>query len=455
MRPAALLLVLPPFLSAGACLLAGACASTDKARPAESSKPTASAGASTGPAAPTPLAKPATPPSMERPGVFAPAAPAAVSLWFEAYAGEMLVLEAMPQGSEVKEGDVLARLETKSIDEQVHQAELEAASSAVRHQGVVEKNRIDEDAAAAALEQAKAALDRAKKTLDGWTQKELAFNRRGDEISKKNEDAGIDDQKDELAQLEKMYKADELVDATEEIVLKRAKRRLAISEDARTLSVDRRGYKIDYDEAMQTEVKKEAAKMQELALDRLVRTQAVEKRAREDALLRSKDALDQQAQRLEKLHRDREKFVVKAPRGGILLHGKEKDYRPGRTPARYERGSQLPARTDVFLVADPAAVAVAFDVPESMLGEAREGAAVEVKAIAPAGASGIGTVHLEAYPGTKVGEENGWEATAKLSSAIPGVLFGTRAKVVLGGAAMSPPSTPSSTPAPTAAKSAP
>ena len=448
MRPAALLLVLPSFVCAIACR------STEPAAPAsESPKPAASAGSTGAP----PIAKPA-PPATERPGVFAPAAPAAVSLWFEAYAGETLVLEALPQGSEVKEGDVLARLETKGIDDQVHQAELEAASSGVRHQGVVEKNKIDEDAAAAALEQTKAALDRAKKTLDGWMQKELAFNRRGDDISKKNEDAGIDDQKDELAQLEKMYKADELVDATEEIVLKRAKRRLAISEDARSLSGDRRGYKVDYDEAMQTEVKKEAVKMQELALDRLVRTQTVEKRAREDALLRSKDALDQQNQKLDKLHRDREKFVVKAPRAGILLHGKEKDYRPGRTPARYERGSQLPARTDVFLVADPAAVAVAFDVPESMLGDAREGAAVEVKAVAPAGASGIATVHLEAYPGTKVGEENGFEATAKLASAIPGVLFGTRAKVVLAGAAMSSPNQPATPPPPqasTAAKSAP
>jgi hypothetical protein len=450
MRPAALFLVLPSFLCATACR------STDKAASAsESPKPAAPAGAAAGAA---PIAKPAMPAVMERPGVFAPAASAAVSLWFDAYAGETLVLEALPQGSEVKEGDVIARLETKTIDDQVHQAELEAASSAVRHQGVVERNKIDEDAAASALEQAKSALDRAKRTNDGWTQKELAFNRRGDEISKKNEDAGIDDQKDELAQLEKMYKADELVDATEEIVLKRAKRRLAISEDARTLSIDRRGYKIDYDEAMQTELKKEAVKTQELALDRLVRTQAVDKRAREDALLRSKDALDQQNQRLEKLRHDREKFVVKAPRAGILLHGKEKDYRPGRTPARYERGSQLPARTDVFLVADPAAVAVAFEVPESMLGEAREGAAVEVKAFAPPGASGTGTVHLEAYPDTKIGEENGWEATAKLSSAIPGVLFGTRAKVVLAGAAM-PPSTPPPTQPPTptsaAAKSAP
>src|SRR5206468_6852083 len=137
------------------------------------------------------------------------------------------------------------------------------------------------------------------KSLEGWSGKEIPFARRSDEIGKKNEDAGIDDQKDELAQLEKMYKADELVDATEEIVLKRSKRRLAISEESRGLSVDRRQYRMDYDEAMQTEVKREAVKTQELSLDRLVRTQAIERRAREDALARSKDALDQQRERLE------------------------------------------------------------------------------------------------------------------------------------------------------------
>jgi hypothetical protein len=100
----------------------------------------------------------------------------------------------------------------------------------------------------------------------------------------------------------------------------------------------------------------------------------------------------------------------------------------------------------VFLVADPEALAVAFDLPESMLGDAREGAAVEVKSVAPAGGTGVGTVHLETYPGTKVGEENGFEGTVKLSSAMPGALYGMRAKVVLGGAAMQPP---------TAAKTAP
>ena len=428
MRLAALLFVLPSLLVVSACSSTKEKKKSPEPAKTAATAPAPAAGGKAGASAPN-----------ERNGVFAPASPAPVSLWFEAYSGEMLVLEALPQGSAVNEGDVVARLETRTIDDQVHQAELEARSAAVRHAGVVEKNKIDDDAAAAALEQAKASLERAKRTLEGWTGKEVPFNRRGDDLGKRNEDAGIDDQKDELAQLEKMYKADELVDDTEEIVMKRSKRRLAITEDARSLSVDRRGYRMEYDEAMQTEIKKEAVRMQELSLDRLLRTQAVDKRAREDALARSKDALDQQNLKLERLRRDREKFAIKSPRAGILLHGKEKDYRPGKSPARYERGSTLPARSDVFLVADPEALAVAFDVPESMLGEAREGAAVEVKSVAATGGKSLGTVHFEAYPSTKVGDENGFEATAKLSSAIPGVLFGMRAKVVLAGAPMEPP----------------
>jgi HlyD family secretion protein len=419
-------------LSIAASSLSLASCRSEAAESAPAHSPAAAAATSSAPGSAAP--RPASPAAAERSGVFAPASSVALSLWPEAYAGELLLVEVMPQGSAVKEGDVVARLDTRSIDEQLHQAELEAASAAVRHAGVVEKNKIDDEAAASALDLAKSALDRARRSLEGWKGKEIAFAKRGDDISKKNEDANIDDQKDELAQLEKMYKADELVDATEEIVLKRAQRRLAISEDSVGLSGDRRKYRVDYDEAMQTEVKQEAVRTQEQALDRLVRSLAIERRAREDGLLRSKDALDQQNQKLERLKRDREKFAIHAPRAGVLLHGKEKDYRPGRTPARFERGSALAARTDVFLVADPDTVAVTLDVPESMLKEAGEGASVVVQSVAMPGENGAGKLHVEAYPAAKPGEENGYDGTVTLDHPMPGVLFGMRAKVKLAGA---------------------
>lgn len=418
MRFASVLLTISLLLAASAC--GSTSTSQAKASPAV-----------TAPAAQTAGAK--APETRERPGVFVPAEYEAVSIWPEAYSGELVVLEVLPHGSTVAQGDVIARLETRSIDELGHQADLETRSATVRHEAVVAKNAIDDDAAAASLEQARASLERARRTLEGWTKSEVSFAKRSDEIGKKYEAAGIDDQKDELAQLEKMYSGDELVDATEEIVLKRSKRRLAISEESQNLSGDRRVYRVEHDEAMQTEIKQEAVKTQELAFDRLKRTQDIERRARQDALARSADALRLQTEKLSKLKRDQKLLTLLAPRAGVLLHGKEKDYRPGRTPARYERGSQLSFRGDLFLVAAPDALAVALEVPESMLKNVREGVEVEVRPVATSEECVKGTIHLQPYPSANAGgEESLYEARVGLADPLPGVRFGARAKVAIG-----------------------
>ena len=130
---------------------------------------------------------------------------------------------------------------------------------------------------------------------------------------------------------------------------------------------------------------------------------------------------------------DRDLFTIKAPRAGILLHGKAKEYRPGHAPARFERGSQLQARADVFLVADPGSLAVAVDVPESSLNDLREGMEVAVRPVASPADSVPGRLHLEPYPSAKsgAGEESTCEGIAKLERPIQGILFGMRAKVKL------------------------
>lgn len=410
--------------------LATACASASAAPKAAQSPQVSAPVASTTPAAPAQTATATAPAPAERSGIFVPAEFDAVAIWPEAYSGELLVTDVKPQGANVEKGEVIATLEMRSIDEQLHQAELEARSARIRHEGVVAKNVVDDDAAAAALDQAKSSLDRARRALEGWMKDEIPFARRGEEIGKKSEAAGIDDQKDELAQLEKMYSADELVDATEEIVMKRAKRRLAISEEAQVLTGDRRQYRIEYDEAMQTEVKQENVKTQELALDRLTRSQAIERKAREDALARSADTLKTQDEKLAKLTRDKELLAIRAPRAGVLLHGKAKDYRLGRTPARYERGSTLSFRGDLFLVASPEAFAVALDVPESVLENVRDGQSAEVRSLAAAQGNAKGTLHVDPYPAAKSGGDDGvYEALVDLDAPIPGVKFGMRAKV--------------------------
>jgi HlyD family secretion protein len=368
-------------------------------------------------------------------GVLVPLESSAVAIWPEAFSGELVVLEALAHGSPVEEGAVIAELDPRAIDDQLREAGLEARSAQVRHEGLLQRHAIDEAAAQAALAQSRAALDRARRALEGWKANELAFAERNDELAAKREAANVEDQKDELAQLEAMYKADDLTDATEEIVLKRSRRSLATTELGSALSRDRRRYEKDFPRKLESESREEAVRVQELALDRTLQGQAIDRRAREDAAARSAAMLEQQSKKLDKLQRDRALFSVRAPRAGVLLHGAAKTLRAG-PPVRHARGTTLPARAEAFVVADPERLALAFDLPESKLASAHAGARATVTPLAQPEARLAGTLRLEGWPGPRaVGEENGYEAAVDLEGAPAGLVIGMKARVELAEAA--------------------
>ncbi len=376
-----------------------------------------------------------TPPGgIDAPAIFAPHGAAELSIWTEAWRGELVLVDVVPHGTQVKQGDTIARVDTRAIDEEIHDAELEASSAAIRQRGIVERNKIEDDAARSARERAQAESDRAARALEGWKNRELDFARRSDEISREYGKNGIDDQVDELDQLEKMYKADELVDATEEIVLKRSRRQLALSRTNHTLQNEQIQYRVDYDRARDTQLREEAAKLARESLARLIATQEIERVARDDAQTRSQDALVRQQEKLERLRRDRELLTLRAPRGGVLLHGAVRDYHPGRAQKTFERGQSLTPRTAVFLVADPAPASVTLDIAESTLAAAGSGAQVKVRRVGGPGES-TGELSVSPYPSaaSTAADDGMHEASVKLSQPVAGALYGMRARVELAG----------------------
>jgi multidrug resistance efflux pump len=363
-------------------------------------------------------------------GLVAPAELEALALWPEAWKGELVVLEVLPGGTPVQAGEVVARLDGRALDEELAKARLELGSARVEHQGLLAKHALEDEAAAAALEQARAGLDRARRALESWLGPETAFEDRGNEIQSLRERARIDDQVDELDQLEKMYAADELVDATEGIVLKRARRDLESTRAAVALSEDRRAHQIATQRKLEREGREEAVRMQALALGRLERSQAVAAASRADAALRSQAQLAEKDERVARLERDHELLVLRAPRAGVLLHGKPRVWRPGRSPGRLERGGSIPTRAEALFVAAPERAAIAVDLPESALAGATDGARVKVRPVAEPERELTGRLVLPALPSPK-GEEAVWEATVELDGPAEGLELGGRAKVEL------------------------
>ncbi len=396
-----------------ACVLFTACASSRHDVPA---------------AAPAPKTdKPAAEKSAPaKTGVCAPANAVPWSYWPEEWSGQLLVLEITPHGSPVREGDVVARFDTRQIDDQIRNADLELRSAQVKHAGLVERHRIDEEAARSSLAQAQSGLDRAKRALAGWKERDLEFSRRDDELAQRREQSSLEDQRDELGQLEEMYNRDELVDGTEEIVLKRARRQLALTESAVSLSRDRARKRFELDQALELEQREEAVRVQGEALDRLKRSQEIERKSRQDAEARSAEQLAEQEAKLARLRRDREALAVTAARTGFLLHGPAKDWRPGRTPPRHERGSTLAARAEFLCVADHAVREVRLELQAADLAAWKDGA--RARARTPAGAELPGKLRVDPWPRG----DGGFDAALVLDEPAESLMVGTRCDVTLG-----------------------
>lgn len=383
---------------------------------------TPSASATDTPAAPVAAAATRAP---SKPAVFAPAEPVAWSYWPEEWKGSLLVVEVLAHGSKVKEGDVLARFDLRPLEEQIRSAELELKSAQVRHTGLAERQRLEEESAKSALTVARASLARTQRALAAWKDSELAFQRRDDEISARRERSYVEDQQDELGQLEEMYKRDELVNGTEDIVLKRQKRALAIAEDSTALSRDRAKKRFEVDVALDKEQREEAERTQAEAVERQTRSLEIDRAARADALARSAQELADKEARLARLKRDRDALAAKSPRDGVFLHGAPRDWRPGRTPARIDRGANLNAYAEVACVAAPGTRELRLELAGADLASWKDGARVVVRP--QGGAQLAGKLRVDPWPR---GDGN-FDATIELDSPADAIPAGARADVEL------------------------
>jgi len=309
-------------------------------------------------------------------GTLVPAEAVEVSLWLEEYRGELLVLEALPDGSPVNEGDVMVRLDLRKVDEQLEDARFSLEQSKEQSRLAEAKSRVAEESARDDLARAERAGDWAQRRLRGYLEHEKAQKIESERLRTQSEDNRMEDQRDELQQLEKMYKEDELVDATEEIVLKRSRRSLAYYKASVDLQRRIRAYRRELNDVIhQEEVELDAAQ-KAAALDRKRRSTELGTVGRRLEREKTHRDLAKQERAFERLRADRGKMVVRAPRRGIVLHGKA-EAAPGT--GKLERGSTLEARKVFLTVAEPDRFNVVTRIDEADLARAKTGKAARVK----------------------------------------------------------------------------
>jgi biotin carboxyl carrier protein len=141
------------------------------------------------------------------------------------------------------------------------------------------------------------------------------------ELNVKFMEDALHDQVEELAQLEKMYKSEELTNATSEIVVRRARRN--IERTKLTLDIGRAeaGNVKNVKYPQQRQMLAHSVETTRNALDSLRTAQALSRVQRDVEAQKAKTALAQLEEQSAKLKRDLENFSVRATMDGRVYYG--------------------------------------------------------------------------------------------------------------------------------------
>ena len=289
---------------------------------------------------------------------------------------ELTVKEVVAHGTRVRKGDVILQLDPRKITDAIR--ELEAGMRLVEltiHQNEVEVGALepllplDTEAAARAKRIASEDLERFNKL-----ERDLTIRQSKEALKRTRQFVEMEEA--ELRELEKMYKADDLTEETEEIILKRQRDEVEAAHFQLEVAQIEQEKALKIELPRREETLKEAAARQNVLYEkaRSALPMAVMKLKLDTEKL--KVDRGKSLEKLEKLKRDLAAMTVKAPMDGLLYFGAcTLGNWPSSTElaAKLRRGGTLVANDVALTIVDPNVLVVRASVPEKQLSEVRRG----------------------------------------------------------------------------------
>jgi multidrug efflux pump subunit AcrA (membrane-fusion protein) len=308
------------------------------------------------------------------------------------YHDELRVKSAAQPGDVVAKGAVLLQLDTQKIDSEVAKAQNELAIAQVNLAKAQSDISLGEKADAVAMDTSAAALSDAQTALKRWDGLDGNAFLMASQLGSHQADYEVENASDELAELKKMYKSEDLTGSTEEIVMKRATHSLELQKVAAALSHAATDKTRDFDAMVKREQLSQAVDQQAVAVHQLTAAQAQAKSLRQTSLVAAQDAADDATRTLADLQFDRQNFTVTSPTDGVVVYGVF-DHGAWQQP---DHDSLIPdekIETDKVLmtVFTPAKLRLNVECPESRLTEFSTGAKMTVVADALPQLSYVGT----------------------------------------------------------------
>ncbi len=234
---------------------------------------------------------------------------------------DLTVLEAVPHGDKVHKGQVLVRFDVEKIDEQIADLRKDLQLADLSLKQAQESLKILKQSTPLDVEMAQWNKRIADEDLQQFLKVDRPLYRKMADFMLTMSERNLEYQKEELRQLEKMYKADDLTEETEEIVLKRQRNAVQQAEFYVELAKVRHDETLKLDLPRMEQSEKYSTRQQDLQSRK---TQIVLPLAlkQQELELAGRTVDRQRAQkRLDEFEADRAAMTVKSPADGVVYYG--------------------------------------------------------------------------------------------------------------------------------------
>ena len=380
----------------------------------------------------TSAAAPAEP--IELTGYLAPIDAQEVKLKLKQFTKPLKVTQLVAHGERVKAGQPLITFDLTELDQDIIEATSDVEVAKANLAKTESDSTLGEKGDAMTLDERTDSVADAQLNLAWWRDIDGPdFLKRLDEAVQSNKD-GIDDQEDELDQLRKMYKSEELTNATADIVVKRAVRSLERSKRAFEIIK----HATDKQKALEYTNQKQAAERGLEAAQRGLAdanaTIAQSKVVRAASLLKARSALRDVQKKMSELEQDKQLIVAQtAKHDGTLSYGMFKDgVWQGADDEAIKLGEPVEANKTIMTVIPAGKLRAIVKIDEGKLFKVKEGEAVMLTPAA------LPDVKIAATLGTRdpvASADGSFNQKVDLSTLDPRLMAGMKVKLTVAGEA--------------------
>jgi multidrug efflux pump subunit AcrA (membrane-fusion protein) len=253
-------------------------------------------------------------------GVFEAVETSEISIRPEVWSG-LSVESAAGHGDQVKADDAVLNLDTKKIDVAIEDLELQISSAQLAFEQAESSLEALRKSVPQELESAKRAADEAEENMQRFIEIEREESIKDIEQQLKSTRNGLMYQKEELEQLERMYKADDLTEETEEIILTRAQHGVDAAKYRLKKAIAAQDRFLNVVLPRQAEDFRHREQQAALALEKAEFMLPASIKDRELALAKQQVDLEKMERKLAHMVSDRKLLTLHAPHAGTVYYG--------------------------------------------------------------------------------------------------------------------------------------